>query len=810
MSKKLQFYSHRNPDILLIDHLRSVADRMVRYYRKEANFVNLPIDEDFIRAVGFSHDFGKYTKFFQDYLCSGSTDIQNRHYHGFLSALFGAWYVIKFQKEDHFLPLIAYLSIKHHHGNLKNLGDDCLEKLNLLNLRILKDQIEDLKKNKAVISKELGVDIEEFCSTWRDVWKKIEEYALKFNNFTHNRDYMLRIYFTLLYVYSLLIDSDKKHVSGVEDVKRRALHEDLVEQYRKKKGWEFPEKDIDILRNEIYNDVKEMVSTFTDPPKISTITAPTGLGKTFLNIDVALRYRKKLGGKSRIIYSLPYISIIDQVCNRLDDMFRETLGEEYVKNQTTYLLKHHHLAKVEYRSDGEEKPVSEALALIESWSSEVVVTTFYQLLHTVIGYENALLKKFHNIAGSIIILDEVQAIDCKYWEVVNFVLKGLTHYLGCRIILSTATRPMIFNPEEFTDSREFAELVRDYKRYFSTPNLNRTRLVPLVSRKEIVEMDVNGFARKFIEDLKRDSGRYRSYLVVLNTIRSSIHFYEKIKDEVDNDFEIFYLSTSVVPVQRRERLEKIQHLLSEGKKKVILVSTQVVEAGVDLDFDKVYRDIGPLDSIIQVAGRCNRNKCFDLGEVEIVFLRDDKNRGGKLFSTMVYGSTLTNTTIKLLKKLAEEGRESYEETEYEELANRYFSQVKNDNSGNKSEDIIEYICNLNFFSDREGCIANNFKVVEEKQQEVDIFVEIDERARSIYECFTEKVFMEEDFRRRLENYYKLKNDFYDYVISIRKEYYENLPADIKTKSSGRSYIPRIPLDCVDLYYDIDGCGFRMV
>ncbi len=766
------FYSHRNPFIILKNHLKDVAGRMVKHHRQKAEFINLPVDEEFLRIVGISHDFGKYTSFFQKYIRTGIGDPHKRHHHGFISALFGAWLCFQKGKDRDYLPLVAYLSIKHHHGDLRNLSDDLSEDKNLDNFRILIGQIADLKPKTGIISNELGVDITNFLKDWENVWNTLEGCAFELEEF-ESEENKLKTYFTLLYTYSLLIDSDKKAASRTEEIKRKELLKRLIERFRKTNNWDNPQKEIDKLRNEIYNEVREKVESLEEVPQISTITAPTGIGKTYINLDVALRYREKLGGKPRIIYALPFISIIEQTHEIFDGILTQVLGEEYQKNKSVYLIAHHHLSRTQYTRENEEKPVNEALLLIESWNSEIVVTTFVQLLHSIIAFKNSFLKKFHNIAGSVIILDEVQAINHEYWKVIGFILEKLSQYLGCKIILSTATKPLIVE--------NYTELVENQEKYFKSPLIKRTRIKPRLSE----ELTVDEFAEKFIENL---GNKINSYLIVLNTIKSSVEFYKKVKENLKNDYKIFYLSTNVIPLQREERINAIRKLLEE-KERVILVSTQVVEAGVDLDFDKVYRDIAPLDSIIQVAGRCNRNKRFELGEEEVVLLKQ-KDR---YLSVMIYGSTLIDITRELLDR-------EYEEDEYKELSERYFSKVKEYKSFAKSDIVLKDILNLRFYAENNS-IASDFKLIEELPIYTDIFIEIDEKAKEIYEEFEEKVLNEKNFIKRLENYHCLKADFNKYVISAPNEVLKNVHTE--------GIYPKIPLEVVDDYYDREGYGLKL-
>ncbi len=177
--------------------------------------------------------------------------------------------------------------------------------------------------------------------------------------------------------------------------------------------------------------------------------------------------KELLGDNRRIIYSLPFTSIIEQNYDVLFDIFRGI--EDFEQNYSSYIIKHHNLSTVEYENEYRDYTKTEAELLIENWSSGVVVTTFVQLLETLVGARNRMLKKFNAIKGSIIILDEIQAIDIKYFDLVDYILRKACEYLDIRIIIMTATKPLIL-----TDA---VELLEDNEKYFKK-NLKELSLYP--------------------------------------------------------------------------------------------------------------------------------------------------------------------------------------------------------------------------------------------------------------------------------------------------------------------------------------------
>jgi len=310
---------------------------------------------------------------------------------------------------------------------------------------------------------------------------------------------------------------------------------------------EFEEKNrsaVNHIRDEIRMSALKNIYLSYKNYRVFTLTAPTGTGKTLTALSTALKLRKllkkelDLKNEPRIIYSLPFTSIIDQNYDVFDGVLSQI--EDFEKHESEYLLKHHHLSEIFYKTEGvdKEKDIDESLALIESWESEVVVTTFIQLFYALIGYENRSLKKFHNIVNSIIILDEVQNIPIEYWQLVQETLNAMANYFNCRIILMTATKPLIF--KEGT----YKELVDNYENYFNSDELNRVCL-----RVDSREMQITDFCNG-LNDLSGGS-----YLFVFNTIGSSLKFYADIKAKMQQsnlNFKAYYLSTNIIPKIRKK------------------------------------------------------------------------------------------------------------------------------------------------------------------------------------------------------------------------------------------------------------------
>jgi len=517
--------------------------------------------------------------------------------------------------------------------------------------------------------------------------------------------------------------------------------------------------------------------------RLLTLTAPTGSGKTLTGFAFALKLRerieKELHCLPRIVYSLPFISIIDQNFGVLSEVLSQL--DDFTENSSSYILGHHHLSDLRYVEEGEEKELDKALALIESWESEVIVTTFVQLLHSVVGFKNRFLRKYHNIARSIIILDEVQNVPAEYWPLLRRVFKLMVKYLGCFIVLSTATRPLIFQ------EGEALELLEEKEKYFRS--LRRVTLRPRVVEPQSVE----DFTRWFAEGLYNSS---KSYLLVLNTIRSSLAVYEKLKEMGIS--ELYYLSANLVSVDKLNRIREVKEALKEGRKPV-LVSTQVVEAGVDLDFDCTVRDLGPLDSIVQVAGRCNRNfqRGVGGGKVVVVHLRDER---GKDYAQYVYQKLLPGLSFQILKDLQE-----VKEEDFLSLADRYFKKVGEWKSFEEAENIYRALLNLRFYEEGEKSVAH-FQLIDEKGFIFPVFIEKDEKAQRVWERFR-KITGDESLKpwERKKELLRIRRDFEAYIVNVRVNKKREAILFAIMVSENLGYVP---FERVEEFYNSE-TGFRV-
>lgn len=763
-----KLYSH--PDRLLEDHLIGVA-RLSELFCQDKLLPNQSELKEITKIIALSHDLGKATSFFQDYLNADDKDKerlknQKETHHSLFSAVCG-YFLVKNQLEKNgggvgYYPFFAFEAVKRHHGNLRDVTDEAI--FNGKDEKLLSYQLESIPEAKfSVLAQRLfeaGLPViltKSIISQWIDhISNELRLYKRAFRK----NDGTVQNFLWLNLIYSILIDADKSDVVLRDSAfflrNKDIIPADLVDLYKSKKT--FDESYINTLRESAYK--KALQQKINLDKKIYSINLPTGLGKTLLSLSFAMKLRectqRHTAGKSipRIIYALPFLSIIEQNASVIETIF-ETCK---IKHYSDIMLKHHHLSEIFYKKDEKQEIESNsAKILVEGWNSEIIVTTFIQLFHTLISHRNKNLRKFHRLNGAIIILDEIQAIPIKYWLLINKMFQVLTDKFNAYIVFVTATEPLIIEKENMTDlvpSKDFFQ------------KMNRVVIIPKLQE----EMHL----KDLLSSIKIQAGK--RYLFIFNTINSAKQFYNLIKEEYK---DTTFLSTHVVPKERLLRIADIK----KGKYKIV-VATQLVEAGVDIDFDVVVRDIAPLDSINQASGRCNRNGQRE-GMVYVVSL---KNENGQKYASSIYDPVLLDITKNILK-----GHSEIREQQFLELINQYYRETKAKKTQAVSRQTLEAILKLKYDStDKENISISDFRLIEENYSQKDVFVEIDKQAESVWGKYVNLNHIKDLFERK-RTFDAMKADFYNYVISV--------PEKIKNIPPEKGFLCHVESNNLAEYYD---------
>lgn len=718
--------------------------------------------EEFLSLVVLLHDLGKYTSFFQDYLLGRPHNrVMKQH------ARFGAKVIWNLLQKDPDLAFIGYFLIKNHHRNLHTptdgQQDKLLDKYGYEDVTsIFEKQKENVWEYLGLIENELGLpELSGMFNLPDKRWfgRFVDEWA-------DDRADIHR-YFFINYFFSLLIEGDKLDASETQQFVKSALRINAVEMFISGK------KAVDTPHNRLRTNVRtEVVNCLQEADildkKLFMLTAPTGIGKTLTALDFAIQLRGMLPNKPQIITGLPFINIIEQTMEE----YRKVLPEDSVK-----VLGHYQYADIfgekEERngSEGEddsEEEYSRKRMELETWQADIVVTSFVQLLQTMISHKNKSLLKFNHFAGAIIIMDEVQSLKLEQVPLIGTVLYLMSEFLGTRFILMTATKPLIFELAQkeilnkYLPKRkiEVKPLLKDPEHIFR--EFHRTQIVPFL--KDKLE-DGKAFTVVFSEKWQSE----KSCLIVCNTVNRSIEVFNELKLWMEGNGHknpMYYLSTNVLPVHRLSIIHDIKHDISKGRKP-ILVSTQVVEAGVDLDFDMGFRDLGPIDSIVQVAGRINRENSPERKYSPLYII--DFGDCQKIYKTIM------ETQAKLAL-----GHEPILEPDYYSLVEAYFLKVADKGAYGYSRKLFNGILKLQYDGnspDDETMPINHFKVIEESDRVLSVFVEWSAEAKAAKEAYLSMLnetnkgigrMLKAEFEK------KYKKTFHQHIIAVPFFYCEPL------------------------------------
>lgn len=341
------------------------------------------------------------------------------------------------------------------------------------------------------------------------------------------------------------------------------------------------------------------------PPGLFTLTAPTGAGKTLSMLAFALRHAR-IHDLRRVVVVLPFLSIIDQTAGVYRDALRDL-----VAGAPEYVIEDHSLARAPDRDP--DSPEGRARLLAENWDAPIVITTSVQMLESLFSNRPSRCRKLHRLARSVILFDEVQTLPRELAVSTLATLSRLSQRYGASVVFSTATQPAFEHLHESV--RRYCaqgwrprEIVPEGLRLFDR------------ARRTIVHWPPGRERRPWAE-LADELSAHPQVLCVVNLKRHALTLFDELRARDPEG--LFHLSTSMCPAHRRARLDEIRERLDQGEP-CRLVSTQCVEAGVDLDFPVAYRALAPLDAIAQAAGRCNREGGASIGEVHVFVPDEDR------------------------------------------------------------------------------------------------------------------------------------------------------------------------------------------
>lgn len=331
------------------------------------------------------------------------------------------------------------------------------------------------------------------------------------------------------------------------------------------------------------------------PGGVFRLNVPTGGGKTLSSLRFALahahRYRKQ-----RIIFTSPLLSILDQNAKEI---------RKYIQDDSLILEHHSNLI----RAEEDSQQLDEQELLVETWEAPIIITTLVQLLNTLFSGKTTAIRRFHSLCGSIIIIDEVQTVPSKMLTLFSLAVNFLAEICGATVVLCSATQPCTERIEHplhgpISDIVPYDPAVWDIFRRTDIQSIGT------MSLEQIAE-----FALKKLDDAD-------SLLIVCNKKDQAEYLYHLLKD---GDYALFSLSAAMCVAHRRDTLDRLRIALKQSSQKTVCVSTQVIEAGVDISFASVLRLSAGMDSVIQAAGRCNRSGEAGPGVLAPVYLVQCQN-----------------------------------------------------------------------------------------------------------------------------------------------------------------------------------------
>ncbi|HCE00973.1 MAG TPA: CRISPR-associated helicase/endonuclease Cas3 [Armatimonadetes bacterium] len=388
--------------------------------------------------------------------------------------------------------------------------------------------------------------------------------------------------------FSALVDADRldteRHCSPSSSELRGAYPSVSWYAERIREFWasfQAPDTPVNRIRAEILACCREAAASALGAFRL---TVPTGGGKTLAGLTFSLEHAQR-HGLDRVIAVAPYTSILDQTAQVYGSIF----GEDR-------LLEHYSASPQDAEDEDQSQAAVRKRLGAENWDCPLVLTTTVQLFESLFSNRPGQCRKLHNVARSVILIDEVQTLPSRLLGPILDGLRELVENYGCTVVFCTATQPDYSQ----VDSRlvqSAREIVPQYEDHFE-----RLRRVEY----QIIQDELS------TEELAGRALENHSSLIVVNRRKDAIRVLDALRAAEPSGVLLAHLSTLMCPAHRREVLRNVRRALQAGER-VCLVSTQVVEAGVDLDFPVVYRDLGPLDRIIQVAGRCNREGRLDKG-----------------------------------------------------------------------------------------------------------------------------------------------------------------------------------------------------
>jgi len=607
------YIAHENQSLKA--HLKGVA-KLCRKYAARIGYGN------YGELLGFLHDIGKYSEKFQIYIKSAigklnpdedeefvdTKGLKGKIDHSTAGAQF-VWYKISSKKETGLLlaQILVLCLVSHHSGLINCLENGSEGAVDVFSRRIRKpyDRTfydEVLTKAEIIDPLEKIIQKPDFLGPMYKIETTIKKKYTEDNLYLFHMGLLTRI------LFSCLVDADRQDTAdsekpGLKKIRQNeqyASWDKLIPRLEKHlKKFEESQLTIDIIRKEIS---EYCLMASIKKRGLFTLTVPTGGGKTLASLRFGLYHAQK-HKLIRIFYIVPFTTIIDQNAGDVRKILELESSEK-----GKIVLEHH-------SNIGAEKQGWKEKLLTENWDAPIVFTTMVQFLEALFGGGTRGVRRMHQLANSLIIFDEIQALPIKCVHLFCNAINFLVDQCRSSVVLCTATQPLLGQVDSKKGNLRLSqknEIVPNTHEMFK--NLERVQVID--KRKS------GGWTDVEVADLIEESVNKRgSCLVVVNLKRSAYSLYKVIKER--NIAKCYHLTTAMCPAHRKNILRNIEKSLKAKKEPIVCISTSLIECGVDISFGTAIRYLAGLDSVAQAFGRCNRHKEVDFGLVYIVNPADE-------------------------------------------------------------------------------------------------------------------------------------------------------------------------------------------
>lgn len=650
----MEFTAHISKDgriQTVYEHCQQTAD-LCEKFAAEAGLQNTG------KLAGILHDWGKLCADFDGYIKG-----ERRFHRGQIDHSYaGARYIWELARDANSATkeaarLIAHVIISHH--GLHDWID--ISQADYFSKRVaVDDRYGEIKSNaeKQFDTEMLRELLDSSAEEIKNAYVRIKEFAA---GETPEEEKRIRAFYTGMlerFLQSCLIDADRTNTGDFMDGAHRtepdlpAVWESMHKKMEQKlAGFAGRSDHISALRR----DISDRCAAFADHHVGAVrLIVPTGGGKTLSSLRFAIEYCRKFCMK-KMIYTAPYMSILEQNSGE----FRQIAGEEN-------FLEHH--SDIFANIDDEEELAEQELAC-ERWTSPVIATTMVQFLNAFFSGRSGAVRRFHRLSCAVVVVDEIQSLPLKCVHLFDLAVNFLTKFMGGAVVLCSATQPQLDRTRFPVMLDERSSMTGDFTADFEA--FRRTRAVPLLKNGGY---DYDEAAALCMEKFRQNG----DLLVIVNTKRSAAEMFRRLSELNSAEqfpAEMSHISTRLCPAHRKSEIERLRRLL-EQKKPVICVTTQLIEAGVDISFSCVVRALAGLDNAAQAAGRCNRNGEAACRDVYILELGGERLNGLPEIKKACISSRTVCTQCGFDDLLSPEAAAEY--------FRRYFSEM---------EDVLSYKCN---------------------------------------------------------------------------------------------------------------------